>query len=222
MKDPGREEALAHEARERSKLDGMVKVLRDRMKHSAETASGELERTRLALESVRAQEKEATRECERLRKELAALRAARSDESGGATLPDHVTFGAYVQKRREGKHREAKSMVKRAAQMSKQFGVLDTNANANNKFCVAGGGGMSKLSTTPTLAPVPVPSSRKTVTGDGTATWRALESKTGVAPAAAETGAGLGGSRGSGIGVGVDVVGGGRATIRHGRRRGAV
>ena len=68
--------------------------------------------------SARPYDTETATECERLRAELAALRA-KYCEPGDAAAADHgggfgnsqVNFGAYLQVRRAGQHHAAKTMV---------------------------------------------------------------------------------------------------------------
>ena len=247
--DPRREEALAHEAGERTKLEGVVKALREKMKNVLSD-----EKLREALEALRRREKETTAECERLRKELAALRAAAAaassatangtkDETAALAPPqqDHVNFGAYVQKRREGKHREAKNMAKRAAAQTKRyFGINNDNNNGVGGGVVGGVGGKfggvctGVRSKSPSTAPVPL--ARKTVMGGGMTMNGAGGAGGGVGRENGGVGAGLGSTtalppvtmtENSGVSIGGDVVGAGgghtaSTTIRHGRRRGGV
>jgi hypothetical protein len=63
---------------------------------------------------------ETTKECEQLRAELAALRAkycesgdaAPAADQGGDFGNQQVNFGAYLQVRRAGQHKAAKTMVR--------------------------------------------------------------------------------------------------------------
>jgi hypothetical protein len=221
----------AHEAGERTKLECVVKALRDKMKNSDSAGSEELRRMREAHESLKKREKEVTSECERLRKELAAaLRAAGvGDGESGAAPPDHVNFGAYVQKRREGKHGEAKSMAKRAAQTNKRFGVNDNNGSNNIKNSnVGGSGGGRAKSPTPAPAPAPPPARKMakgggmTMKGGGAGAGREAGEAAGAAGllAAGLKGAGSAGSlagAGAGLaGLGAGALGAGRGGLGFG------
>ena len=252
-----REEAIALGARERTKLEGLVKSLRQEVKVAGNTgdelrhlrqgrlgthdSSTRLQtRVRLTSESqtstkssrnprassvrspcvreaydvLKQREKEASDECDRLRRELDALRARTGDDG---PQPDHVTFGAYVQKCREGKHQEAKTMAKRAALSHNWYGVGE-----NNKAGVGGVGGLTRALTgvrpkSPSAAPVPYRNK------GGGGVMSGVAGRTGRGAGSTQANGGTGGEGGGGT-LAVDALGGRGAAVvvKHGRRRGGM
>lgn len=146
-----------------------------------------------------------------MREELAALRARGGgidDESGASSRADHVTFSAYLEKRREGKHQEAKSLIKRAMRPSEKAGVDD---HGKGSHATVHGGGRPR---SPTAAAAPAKAAQGSVAAAAMAPANGREARPRASASA------LAALRGGTGGAGDDIVGAGpHAGVRHGRRR---